>query len=278
MTTDPFTVFGADGFVGRHLCSALAAAGRPVRRVRRDSWPEPGAMLGHLVFTIGMTAGFRGQALETTHRQVVLLHEALSRYRYRSFLYLSSTRVYRGSHRTDEDASLTVTPTDPDDIYNVTKLAGECLCLSIEDPSVRVARLSNIYGSCEQPRAFLGMVLEEAASTGHVTLMSAPGSSKDYLHVDDAAGALVQIALAGRHRLYNVASGVNLDHASLAARLRLLGVSTDFADDAPTQSFPGIDISRLAEEFGFAPRMLDTMLPSIFNHHRQSRERAKELP
>jgi nucleoside-diphosphate-sugar epimerase len=141
-----FTVFGGSGFVGGEVATVLEARGDKVVRVGRNNWPESGSHLGNVIFTIGMTADFRKRLVETVELQVIRLHEALQRYRFESFTYLSSARVYGGAATTHENASLLVRPYEEDHVYNISKLAGESLCFALQNPKIRVVRMSNVYG------------------------------------------------------------------------------------------------------------------------------------
>ena len=247
---ETFTVFGADGYVGGHLVAHLKAVGHRVRTLTRKNWPAAGSALGNVVFTIGMTADFRGRPFDTVDAHVLQLRAALSRYQFESFLCLSSTRVYRGATSADEAARLQVDPRNPDDIYNVTKLTGEALCLSLSQPTVRVARLSNVYGGKNPSPSFLRSVLDDAMREGHVRFLTGSASSKDYIHITNVCERLLSIALYGRERLYNVASGRNTTHAEIARLLQVAKVKTEFAPDAPTVTFPVIGTSRADREFG----------------------------
>lgn len=258
-----FTVFGAGGFIGSRLCAVLEARGHSVQRVLRDTWPARGAALGHVIFTIGMTADFRTKPFETVESQVGLLARALHDYSFESFLALSSTRVYRGANGTYEGAKLSVSPADADDLYNATKIAGEALCLALPNPKIRVARLSNIYGWPGPSQSFLASVLEEAARTRAVTFRTGPGSSKDYLDIDSVLKALIEISQRGRERIYNVAAGRNVSNGEIAAALAREGVATHFEPDAPEPVFPPMDVTRLSAEFGMAPPSLIERLPSL---------------
>lgn len=260
-----FTVFGAGGFIGSRLCATLEARGGSVRSVLRGTWPEPGAALGHVIFTIGMTADFRTKPFETVESQVGLLARALHDFRFESFLALSSTRVYRGANGTHEGARLSVLPADADDLYNATKIAGEALCLALPNPKIRVARLSNIYGWPGPSQSFLASVLEEAARKGCVTFRTGPGSSKDYLDIDSVLSALIEISQRGRERIYNVAAGKNVTNGEIAAALAHEGVATQFEPDAPEPVFPLMDVTRLSAEFGMAPPSLIERLPGLLN-------------
>lgn len=258
-----FSIFGANGFVGLRLCMELEARGHEVRRIFRDNWPVPGTDLGQVIFTIGMTADFRTKPFETVESQVSTLARALQDYRHESFLALSSTRVYRGAASTSEEARLAVSPADPDDLYNATKLAGEALCLALPDPKIRVARLSNLYGWPGPSQSFLASVLGEAATTGRVHFRTGPGSAKDFLDIESTIRALIAMAGNGRERLYNVASGVNVSNGEIAAILEREGVKTGFEPGAPEPVFPQMDISRLRNEFGITPPSLIERLPLL---------------
>ena len=259
-----FTVFGAAGFLGRSLCRDLSGRGYEVTALGRDNWPMPGHNLGHAIFTIGMNANFRGRPFETYDAHIDRLRQVLHDYRFDSLLYVSSTRVYLGASLTEEYTSLSVAPAAPDHIFNISKLAGEALCLSQGNPAIRIARVSNLYGEDDVSNVFLTDVLREAVLTEAVTFHTAAASEKDYLHVGDAASALAAIALAGRQSIYNVASGQNTSNGEIAAQLEAFGVACRFEPGAPEIRFPVIDTQAL-RALGFSPRSLGDMLPIVFH-------------
>lgn len=250
-----FTVLGAGGFVGGHLLRRLVERGASVRAATRDDWPAPGEPLGRAIYAVGLTADFRTRPFETVEAHVGLLARTLAAGGFTSFLYLSSTRIYRGAASTAEDAELVMTPTNPDRLYDLSKLCGEALCLSRPDPAVRVARLSNVFGAGDDPANFLRAVVAEAEARGAVTLRQALNSAKDYVAVEDACGALIKIAEAGRQRLYNVASGIDTSHGEIAGVIaEVLGAKVDVAETAPAVVDAPIDVRRLRAEFEWAPR------------------------
>lgn len=255
-----FSIFGAGGFVGRNLIARLQANGEPVRAIHRGDWPAPGAALGHVIYTIGMTADFRERPFETIRNHVSLLAEVLEKYTFESFLYLSTTRVYRGNQRTDEAAPLSLSPAVADDLYNASKLAGEALCLALPKPAIRVARLSNLYGPGASP-SFLASVLGEAARHGRVTLRTGPASAKDYLDIESAVSALIEIARAGRERVYNVAAGENVSNRIIMEALARSGIACHVEPGSPEPVFPPIAVARLTAEFPHHPRKLAESVP-----------------
>lgn len=258
-----FTVFGGTGFIGGHLSAYLRRRGHEVFVPARTGQDATGQDLGHVVYAIGMTGNFRGKPFATVEAHVGLLSRLLQNALFDSWLYLSSTRVYsRVAQATPvrEDAAVSVTP-GPDSLYDISKLMGEALCLSLETPYARVARLSNVYGPGQSEHTFLASVISELNATGKAVIRESPASSKDYVAVSDVVRLLECIALSGRERIYNLASGSNVAHAELANKLsQLTGGEISFAEDAPTRAFPSINVSRAASEFAHVPkRLLDDL-------------------
>jgi nucleoside-diphosphate-sugar epimerase len=182
------TVFGANGFVGRALLQHLTAEGYAVRAVTRgdDTWRD--ADLGHAFYTVGLTADFRSRPFETIDAHVSLLTRVLRAARFRSFVYLSSTRVYATAGTTNEETAIPVSPGNPDHLYNISKLMGESACLGSGLANVRVARLSNVFGRDLASENFLTAVLREAATETRVSLRTGLASEKDYVWVGDGGG------------------------------------------------------------------------------------------
>jgi nucleoside-diphosphate-sugar epimerase len=247
-----FTIFGAAGFIGSHLSASLERAGHDVASIGRNDFPTAGRSLGHVIYCIGLTADFRERPVATVDAHVCVLADVLASYRFESFLYLSSARVYAGTNDTREDAALLVRPELPDHIYNLSKLTGEALCLAQAEPSVRVARISNVVGRADPAVNFLPSLLAEARREGKVVVRTSKQSSKDYIDIRDVCAVLERIALGGKSRLYNVASGVNTSNETIAAAIaRGCAAHVEFAGGAPTNQFPPIDISRIRNEFMF---------------------------
>ncbi len=159
---------------------------------------------------------------------------------------------------------LSALPSDPSDLYSLTKLAGEALCLADPRATTRVARLSNVYGIDMPAATFLGEVLHQGHVTGKVVFHQGPSSARDYVSVAAVARLLPAIASNGRHRLYNVAAGTNTDHAEVALRLRAIaGWQTSFACNAPTVRHLPIDTTRTDTEFGPTCSDLLADLPAL---------------
>lgn len=262
-----FTILGAGGTIGSALSQALQIRGHSVEAITRATLAahlRDRRPAGHVIDCIGLTGDFRARPLETAEAHVGVTARCLAELTFESFLFLSSTRVYAGAAVTHEAAALSCRPGDPSDLYNLTKLAGEALCLSDLRESVRVVRLSNVYAAGPASDTFLGQVIQEGQATGRVLFHQAPNSAKDYVSLSDVLRFLPRIATDGRDRLYNLASGRNTTHAAIAAILRdEVGWCTRFQPDARALCFAPIEIARLVAEFGPPLSNISADLPSI---------------
>ena len=206
---------------------------------------------GHVIDCVGLTGDFRVRPLDTAEAHVGLVARCLAELQFNSFLLLSSTRVYARASATHEDAALPTVPADPSDLYNVTKLAGEALCLADQRPTIRVVRLSNVYGIHMPAETFLGQVLREGQATGGVMFQPERASAKDYVSVAAVVRLLPAIAACGqapalqscRRRQHQ-----SRRHRRLPARHRRL--ADRLRPDAPTVRHLPIDTTRLDAEFG----------------------------
>ncbi|ASY63465.1 dTDP-glucose 4,6-dehydratase [Sinorhizobium sojae CCBAU 05684] len=271
-----YTVFGASGLIGGHLVRRLRELGHDVLAAPRDFAAMPDADLGHVIYAIGLTADFRSRPFDTITAHVSLTADILRAAHFCSFLYLSSTRVYGNGTQTEENASLSARPADPSDLYNLSKLTGEAICLQSGRPDVRIARLSNVVGIDEASAdTFIGALCREAR-TGRITLQTALDSRKDYIWIGDVVDLLARIASEGTQSIYNVASGRNITHAQwVEAICGRTGCSLTVAEHAPAVSFPPISIQRIQREFQFYPADVLGYLPDILADRLRTAEKTR---
>lgn len=257
------TVLGGSGFIGGSLLRRLDGTGwqvwAPDRRANLAS-----RHLGHVIYAIGVTGDFRSRILDTVEAHVCRVGALLSAGNFDSVTYLSSTRIYsHNTSRAHEEDPITAQPDDAGDLYNLSKALAECLLLS-SGRSVRVLRLSNVFGLDMTSRNFLPALIRGAIATREVRLETSLASERDYVSVDDVADIIVRTVTEGSHSVYNVASGANLSNGALAAALaELVDGEVLVQPEAPTVSQPPVSIDRLADEFGFRPRRLLDDLPDL---------------
>lgn len=261
-----FTVLGAGGFIGGALAASLRKNGAEVFAPTRGDASVFSRPLGHVIYSIGLTADFRQRPYDTAHAHVSFLTDILERTNYDSITYLSSTRVYAGGTDCSPGARLGVNPADPSDLYNVTKIAGESLCLNAAEGKGRVVRLSNVVGvAATASENFIDGIVAEALA-GRIVMGSAPESSKDYVNLSDVVELLPKIAGTGERAIYNLASGKNLRNDTWTDRLReLTGCEVSYAVGCPVWSFPEIDITDTVREFGFSPGSALDILPALIS-------------
>jgi nucleoside-diphosphate-sugar epimerase len=264
MARERFTVVGARGFIGSAVVERLRAEHHDVTGVSHDADIDPATDLGHVIYCSGIAATAAPNAGYAYAVHIEGLRRIIAAGAARSVLYLSSTRVYGASSETREDAPLAVDPSG-NDIYRITKIAGEALCLAGAQPAFRVARLSNIAGASYRSPLFLSDIVRQAAAGGRVAVRTTRDSAKDYLHVDDATRYLVAIATHGRERLYNVAFGSNVENGTIFdALVAASGATIEIAPNAARAITPPVNVERLHAEFGPAQLPLTEAIPEIY--------------
>jgi nucleoside-diphosphate-sugar epimerase len=264
------TVLGGQGFIGREVVKEARAQGMPVSAPERGE-PLSGRSLGTVVYCVGVTGDFRQRPLDTVVAHVSLLETVLRSATYDAMVYLSSARVY--GHRTGpaarEDEPIWVSPSDPDHLYNISKLMGESLVLSV-GRSPRVVRLTHVYRD-DRSENFLRSLIRDATG-GRLLLQRSLDSDRDFVSVEDVARQILAVARSGRHRIYNIGSGRNTSNGELGRALAgLTGTALEVAADAPTVRSPPIDISRLQAETAFQPRLLLDELPRLVKQASEKR-------
>jgi nucleoside-diphosphate-sugar epimerase len=263
------TLVGGHGFVGRHLDAHLRATGWTCEVIPRTDKEIPQRHLGHVFYCAGLTADFRERPFDTVEAHVSYLAQWLKFGEFDSLSYLSSTRVYANATSTSENASLLVNPEVAGDLYNLSKLMGESLCLQ-SGRSVRIARLSNVYGLRMPEQNFLAEILSAAARDKTVRFRSASESEKDYISVHDVVTALSRIALDGENGIFNLASGTNISNQMIADFLTKAGVVCEFEPDAPSIKFSRIDTQKIETKMGSRTCDLVRDLPSLLQHYREA--------
>jgi nucleoside-diphosphate-sugar epimerase len=260
-----WTVLGANGTIGRSLVERLRADGHIVNTPDRDDLNIYRRELGHVIFCIGLTADFRQRPYDTLEAHVNVLADLLQKGNFESLLYLSSTRVYARANKGSENSPLPVLSEDPSDLYNLSKLMGESLCLQDTRVRIRVVRLSNVIGGNDaESDNFVPSITREARS-GRILLQTALDSSKDYIHIDDVVELLPRISISGSNRLYNVASGVQTTHAQWVSELaHHTSCIIEVKPGAPEVRFVPINITRIRSEFNFQPRPVLDIMASKF--------------
>jgi nucleoside-diphosphate-sugar epimerase len=262
-----FTIFGYKGFIGSHIINYLENQKISFDIVNPDNEEVFKKEMGHVIYSIGLTGDFRKRPYDTVEAHVCLLKKILSQGKFESFLYLSSTRVYLKSQNTHEDSELIVNPNEFDDIYNISKILGESICIATNKKNIRIARISNVVGEKNNSDNLIGSIIHDIKnSLNEIQIEINPESEKDYIHIDDVITLLMKISLEGKEKIYNVASGNNIKIKNIATEIqKIVNIKFNFSENAEKQSFKKINIKKIEKEFNFTPTNILQKLQCMLN-------------
>lgn len=254
MKPEHFTIIGGAGFIGSNLGLYLSGQGASWSAPKRSALSRLEGRLGHVVYCAGVTADFRERPFDTIDAHVSLLNKALKDWDFDSLTYLSSTRVYIHSDGTRESDPLKINPGNPEDIFNASKIAGECLCAGSSRDNVRAVRVSNVIGEDFGSRNFVFDLMHAASADKKITLRSSLSSEKDYIHIADVTAMLAAIARTGSAPIYNLGSGGNITNKDIVEQICLeIPSELDVVPGAPAIRFPPINVDAIVRDFGYSP-------------------------
>ncbi|MGW7688967.1 NAD-dependent epimerase/dehydratase family protein [Streptomyces asiaticus] len=282
-------VIGGTGFLGRHICAALAAHGYDVLAVARKlAQPTPGARflpldvasatVGEIAEAVGSAdlvvnaAGDLGADDEErmTAGHVLLvdrLVRAVSTLRRRPRLLQLGT-VHEYGPVPEGTAIAEDHPTAPGSLYARTKLAGSRIVLDATEAGRVdgcVLRLTNGCGPGAPLHGFLGRLAAQLRATSEDAplTLTVVDNQRDFVDVRDIAGAVVLAAgTRATGRLINIGSGTATSMRELAGILvSVSGVPPHLVrkGQAPVHSKGGAwtqaDIRLARGRLGWSPRV-----------------------
>ncbi len=255
------TVLGARGFVGARLAEALEADGAEVFRPLKDDPALFERDLGVVYYCAGLTADYAVRPFDTVEAHATLVASLAKSARFSRLIYTSSTRLYDTSSAAlmDEDAPLTFDPSQPRQIYDLSKALGENITLTQMDGRGSVARLSNVFDWRDGSPGFLSEWLVAARSRRELELQSSPHIARDYIHLDEVVAALRAMADKPGLGVVNVASGELVTNGAIARVFEEAGYGVTFTGTADPPPPPRADISRL-KAIGVEPRPVHALV------------------
>jgi len=285
-------VLGGGGFIGIHLCNALAHLGAEVtafgrgrpehdaldRRVfwRTGDFQDVAALakavegqqsVFHLISASVPESSNREPAADLAANTIGTLHlmDLLRAEQVEKVIFTSSGGTVYGIPTTIPIPE--VAPTDPISAYGISKLATEkylALYNRLYGLDHRVLRISNPYGrhqSVHRRQGVIAALFYRALSGQPLEIWGNGEVTRDFIHVDDVITALIEVhAYAGPHRVFNVGSGQGMTIREIADLVeRAVGqgrLERNFlrtrAADVPVNI---LDTSLIQRETGWAPRV-----------------------
>lgn len=278
-------VAGAHGFIGRHVCRALAEQGFAVRALGHGAWSGADAThwgvaswLDADITFDSLAALTRGETLDAVvhcagsgsvsysfsapfddfQRSVSSVATLLEFVRSDHIgkpriVITSSAAVYGDQGDVDLDESSVCSPISP---YGFNKRAAEDLCRSYSTffgLEISIVRLFSVYGDGLRKQLLWDAV--NKFSSGNPAFFGTGGELRDWIHVEDAAALLCAAAQAAQRplELYNGGH----DKATTCEVLTLLG---ECFDGTPQPIFTGHvhtgNPQRMTADSGYAQRQL----------------------
>ncbi len=262
-----FTILGSTGFLGSHITNYLEEKNFECYTpdIRKENITKK--HLGHVVYSIGSVDFNNPHKIVQAHTSI--LNDVLKNSNFDSFLYISTSRFYRNSKSTDEYGDIKINPTDGNQLYDLSKLLGESICISSNRKNVRIVRPSNIIGKNSPRSLFLPSIILDALSKGQISLHSSLESERDYLHVDDFVKIIPDISLKGKSQIYNIAHGKNITTQKIVDEiLRITNCSLKIDTNSPIHHFPKINIKQIQNEFSFKSTSILDNFEKIIDHYK----------
>ena len=277
-------VTGGSGFIGTHVCSALADEGHQVRII--DIAPPPfggkaefvrasvldelrlaklfaGAdAVIHLAALIDVQTSLSDpfSDFQVNAQGTLNVLEAARRAGIKKVSYASSAAVYGDPSSMPVSESTAVNPLSP---YGLSKLTGERYVLlynSLYGMENNALRLFNVYGKGQPPHSpYSGVITKfaNAIAAGRQPVIFGEGNqTRDFVHADDVAHAFsLSLGSRGCNSPINIGSGTEMSILSLAGKMfSLSGKAPDITfmpERAGEIRRSCADISLARRELGF---------------------------
>ena len=131
---------------------------------------------------------------------------------------------------------------------------GESLCIASQNPKVHIVRLTNVTGNNFTSHLFLPSIIRDAVTKNKIKVFSALSSKKDYVYIDDVLDLIPKIAVQGKNKIYNIASGKNIESGKIIEKIsKITGCNVEVAPESKEYSFPETSINKIKDEFDYHP-------------------------
>ena len=253
-----YTIFGSTGFLGNNFKKYLKKKKYKVFCPSKKKYKFK-KNLGHVFYCAGTSDSIinPNKALKAN---LIYLNNILLKNNFESFTYFSSIRVYSSNKYTNENSKILCDLSEKGIYFKNLKLAAESLCMQINNPKIRIIRLSNLYGDYFNKQIYLMPTIIRNIKNGKKIVLSiSPFSKKNYLNVEDAIKVSIKISQKGKFRIYNVASKSMItinEIFMLLKKIKKFDISV--LNYKKIIHEPKINISRIENEFNFLEKKIFT--------------------
>ena len=202
-----YTIFGSTGFIGNEILKHLKIKKKKVFLPQRDKYKFP-TNLGTIIYCIGsddwQKKVEKGFFSNLGHLQKIIFNN-----KFKSLIFLSTTRVYINSKQTLENINISINPNVSNDYYNILKIASESLLVNSKK-NVKILRLSNVFGFNSKSPLLLPNLIRNSLKNKKIEISINLNSTKDYIHIDDVIKMIMKISNKSKKKIYNIAGGKNI--------------------------------------------------------------------
>ena len=250
---EKYTIFGHNGFLGKNIVHYL--------KTKKIKYFLPGKKvkfsknLNNVIYCVGVY-DVLDKPTKAIDASIKLLSNVIINNKFKSFLLISSTRLYLNSAKTKENDNILVDPHSKDYFFNSLRLTAENFCLSQNNKKIKVVRISNLYGDFfKNQKYFLPNLIRNSIKNKLINISINKNLKKNYLNVHDAIEIIFKIINKSKHRLYNVASDkrYSLDFISNTIQ-KITKCKRKLSNQKYRYDEPIININRVKKEFKFKPK------------------------
>lgn len=190
-----------------------------------------------------------------------ILLDASRKYGLKRFVHISTDEVYGDIKKGEFSERSLLNPSSP---YSASKASADLLVKSyirtFKFPAI-ICRPSNNYGPWQYPEKLIPVVIYKALKNERVPVYAKGLNVREWLYVDDCAGAILAIMDKGRiGEIYNIGSCVEKTNIEVVKRvLDLLDKPRSlvkFVQDRPGHDLRYcLDHSKISNELGWKPRV-----------------------
>ncbi len=264
-----YTVFGT-GFLGTNIVQYLKKRKIKIFIPKKDKTSFK-KNLGNIICCIGNDDSINNPKA-SYEANLNIVSKIIFNNNFKTFTLISSTRVYLGNKqkKVNEETLISINSIDKKFLFNTLKATAENLCLSQQNKNIKIVRMSNLFGNNFKKQTYLlPTLIRNSLLKKKINIFVNKKSSKDFLHVDEAIDVLLKIIKKSKHRIYNIASGKNLELYKIANEIKnITNCKVIYKNKKNFVKEPIIDIKRIRNEFNFRPKknLLKSLDKIILNY------------